>query len=166
VDVVLATTAAPTYFAHATIGVGSAYVDCGVWTNNPTVMAIAEALRIAKDCRRPGIDPIIGLDTISVLSVGTGRAASFTQPPVGGGGIAWWLAPLIELVSVSQAQGVHFECNYALDDRYCRVDFELPNGSWKLDAVGVVDQLVHLAHRITAEVDELATSGDHDDSDS
>lgn len=35
VDVLLATTAAPTYLPHATIGNGSAYVDGGIWANNP-----------------------------------------------------------------------------------------------------------------------------------
>lgn len=151
VDVVLATTAAPTYFPHATFGVGSAYVDGGVWANNPTMVAVAEALRIGKGCRRPGVDRDVALEAITVLSVGTGRAPYFAKPPAGGGGIAWWLAPLLELVSVSQAQGVHFQSSYVLGDRYHRVDFDLPNASWKLDCIDVVDQLIHLGRDRAAE---------------
>ncbi len=151
VDVILATTAAPTYFPHATFGVGSAYVDGGVWANNPTMVAVAEALRIGTGCHRPEIDRGVPLDSITVLSMGTGRASYFAKPPAGGGGIAWWLAPLLELVSVSQAQGVHFQSSYILGDRYHRVDFDLPNESWKLDCVDVVDQLIHLGRDKAAE---------------
>lgn len=151
VDVIRATTAAPTYFPHATFGVGSAYVDGGVWANNPAMVAMAEALRIGKECRRPTLDPPVSLDTIQIFSIGTGRAPYFAKPPATGAGIAWWLAPLIDLVGVSQAQGVHFQSGYILDDRYYRVDFDLPNGSWKLDCIEVIDQLIHLGAAKSAE---------------
>jgi uncharacterized protein len=151
VDVLLATTAAPTYFPHATFGIGSAFVDGGVWANNPTMLAISEALRIGKLCNRPR-DPDVDLDSISVLSIGTGRTMYFAKPPAAGGGVAWWLAPLIELVSVTQAQGVSFESAYILDESYCRIDFDVPNGSWKLDSVDVVDELIHLGRAKAPEL--------------
>lgn len=151
VDVLLATTAAPTYFPHAKLGIGSAYVDGGLWANNPTMVAIAEALCIANKCNRPSVDPVVNLDAINVLSVGTGRTPFFARPPDGGGGIAWWLPPLIEVTSWSQSQGVHFQSGYVLGDRYRRVDFDVPGGSWKLDAVEVVDQLIHIGSEKAVE---------------
>ncbi|MCE9608315.1 MAG: hypothetical protein K8U03_25800 [Planctomycetia bacterium] len=147
----MATTAAPTYFPHAVFGIGSAYVDGGVWANNPTMVAVAEALRISNECHRPGVDNAIELSAIKVLSIGTGRAQYFAEPPTGGAGIAWWLAPLLELVSVSQAQGVHFQAKHILNSRYHRIDFDIPNDSWKLDRVSVVDQLIHLGTAKSAE---------------
>lgn len=152
VDVISATTAAPTYFPHATFGAGGAYVDGGVWANNPTMVALVEALRIGRECRRPRIDPIFELDSVQILSVGTGEAKCIFQPPERGGGVAWWLAgPLIELVGMSQAQGVHFQSEYVLDDRYHRVDFDLPDKSWKLDCTDVINQLIHIGHEKAVE---------------
>jgi hypothetical protein len=73
------------------------------------------------------IDGEFGFDSIELLSIGTGRAPYFAKPPASGGGIAWWLGPLIDVVGVSQAQGIHFQSGYILNDRYHRVDFDLPN---------------------------------------
>ena len=44
-DAIVATTAAPTYFPHRQIGENS-YVDGGVWAADPSMLAIAEAIRI------------------------------------------------------------------------------------------------------------------------
>ncbi len=156
VDVLLTTTAAPTYFPHASIGEGSAYVDGGLWANNPTMVAVAEALRIGSVCVRPEVDPKFDLDGITVLSVGTGQTRYVARPPAGGGGIVWWLVPLIEIMSSSQAQGVHFQSQYVLRDRYCRVDFEVPGNSWKLDSAEIVDQLIHIgAEKAVERLDEV-----------
>jgi hypothetical protein len=152
VDVILATTAAPTYFPHATLGIGSAYVDGGVWANNPTMVALAESIRIGKECLRPAIDPLVVLESVHILSIGTGKAGYFARPPECGGGIAWWLAgPLIDLVGVSQSQGVHFQAQYVLNDHYQRIDFDVPNGGWKLDCVDLVDHLIHIGRSKAAE---------------
>jgi hypothetical protein len=47
VDVALATSAAPTYFPVAEIGAfhGGQFIDGGVWGNNPTLVALIEALK-------------------------------------------------------------------------------------------------------------------------
>jgi patatin-like phospholipase/acyl hydrolase len=44
VDVVVATTAAPTYFPHGVMKPGTAYIDGGVWANNPSMAAYVEAI--------------------------------------------------------------------------------------------------------------------------
>jgi hypothetical protein len=47
----------------------------------------------------------------------------------------------------AQSQGVDFQLRYLLgEERYARVDFNLPDKTWALDCVAVVDQLVHLGH--------------------
>jgi patatin-like phospholipase/acyl hydrolase len=49
-DVIMATTAAPTYFPTVSIGHGSAYCDGGIWANNPAVVAYVEAVKISQEC--------------------------------------------------------------------------------------------------------------------
>jgi hypothetical protein len=151
VDALLSTTAAPTYFPHAVIGKGSAYVDGGVWANNPSMVAVAEAVRISKDCRRDG-DPRFDLHHVHLLSVGTGKAPLYAEPPASGAGILWWGQKLINLVMSTQAQGIHYQTEYILGENYQRVDYDLPNGTWSLDSVGVIDQLLHFGHAKAAEI--------------
>ena len=151
VDALMTTTAAPTYFPHAVIDKGSAFVDGGVWANNPSMVAVAEAVRISKDCKRDGIDTPFDIHSIHLLSVGTGKAPLFADPPAHGAGILWWGQKLINLVMTTQAQGIHFQTDYILGKNYHRVDYALPNGTWSLDSIDVIDQLVHFGHSKAAE---------------
>lgn len=152
VDAVLATTAAPTYFPHAVIQKGSRYVDGGLWANNPSMVAIVESIRISKECKRPGIDPVFELDDTHMLSVGTGSSTFFADPPEKGAGVAWWASRLLDLISISQSQGVHFQAKAILADRYDRIDFAIPDGSWKLDSVNLVEQMIHNGRQKAVEV--------------
>ncbi len=158
VDVILATTAAPTYFSHAVIGPGSAYCDGGLWANNPAVVAYAEACRIATLCKRPGIDPVFGPADVSMLSVGTGQHPYFVTPPGSRSGLNYWGPRLLEVMGAAQSQGVGFQAKYLLgDDRYTRVDFAIQDRSWRLDAAEVVDRLVHLGREAAiAQMEGLA----------
>ena len=64
IDIALATSAAPTYFPVAQVpGVSSKLVDGGLWANNPSLLAVIEALTyIMKDKKE--------FDSISILSIG------------------------------------------------------------------------------------------------
>ena len=150
-DIILATTAAPTYFPHAVIGEGSAFVDGGVWANNPSMVAVAESIQIKQNCLRAGIDPVFDLESVQLLSIGTGKAPLFAVPPAQGAGVAWWAKGILDLVSITQAQAVHFQSKYILDNRYYRIDFDVPDGSWRLDAVNRLKELIHLGHNKSAE---------------
>jgi patatin-like phospholipase/acyl hydrolase len=147
VDVALATTAAPTYFPPGVIGTGSAYCDGGLWANNPGAVAYAEAVQIQARCTREGVDPKFERDRIEMLSIGTGRSVYSMRPPRAGTGILYWGASLLDVMGSAQSQGVDFQLRYLLgEERYARVDFNLPDKTWALDCVAVVDQLVHLGH--------------------
>jgi patatin-like phospholipase/acyl hydrolase len=147
VNVVLATTAAPTYFPHAAIQEGTAYIDGGLWANNPTMIGYAEALRIRERCRRPDIDPDFDPEDISILSIGTGKPTYTLRPPTNGAGVAWWLPRLFDVMSISQAQGVDFQARYVLGNRYERIDFEMPEDTWSLDATTVLRELLYFGYR-------------------
>lgn len=144
VDVVLATAAAPTYFPPHEPHAGVAYCDGGLWANNPTIVAYAEAVKISKLCARPHLDPDFSSDEVRVLSVGTGHDAFSLMSPGQRAGIMYWGAEILDVMGTSQSQGADFQARYLLDDRYTRVDFRVPDPSWKLDRVEPLDQLLHL----------------------
>jgi len=156
VQIAMATAAAPTYFPHVSIRDGSAYCDGGLWANNPLLLALAEAQRLFRSAE-PGT-PVVGmtLDDIEVLSVGTGRGRYSLVPPDADAGLLWWGPRVLDVMSLSQAAGTDSTARFLLGDRLHRVDFDLPDQSWKLDSVEHASQLVHLgreaAHAHLAEL--------------
>jgi len=151
VDVALATSAAPTYFPPAVIEEGSAYSDGGLWANSPSVVAYVEAIKIRELCNRPGIDPQFDISNISMLSIGTGEFRQFFKPSEEGLGLYWWGRRIFDLMSVSQSQGTDFQMQYVLGKRYYRVDFEMPDGSWALDSVEPLLELIHIGEQKAVE---------------
>lgn len=149
VDVLMATAAAPTYFPHATIEPGSAYVDGGLWANNPTLIAYAEAVKMRQKgaARAP-----VNLGQIRILSIGTGAQKYSISPPGLAAGIVFWLEPLFEVIANSQSQGVDFAMRYLVpESQYMRVDFEITDKTWKLDNTAIVDRLCHLGREKAVE---------------
>jgi uncharacterized protein len=155
-DALLSTTAAPTYFPHAVVQTGSAYIDGGVWANNPSMVAYAETLKVCESCNRDDLDEPFDHCDISLLSIGTGRPTYALNPPATGAGLAWWAPHLFDVSSLSQSQGVDFQMRYVLGDRYRRIDYDLPEKGWSLDRGDLVDRLTHLGrNRATDTLLEL-----------
>lgn len=150
-DVILATTAAPTYFPHAMINPGSAYSDGGLWANNPALLGYVEAVKISQECNRAGIDPAFSPDDIYLLSVGTGNRSYFANPSADDTGLRWWAPRFLSVSSEAQSEGIHWQTKYLLDERYTRVNFDIPNGNWSLDSVEMLDQLMHLGQQRAVE---------------
>jgi patatin-like phospholipase/acyl hydrolase len=159
VDVLLATAAAPTYFPAAVLESepGSAYVDGGLWANNPSVVALVESMMISERCRRADIDPVFSLETTLMLSVGTGKPAVSSNPPGTKAGIFWWMAnKLLDLSSLAQSKGVDFQARHILSDRHHRIEFDLAGPEWTMDNASLVGSMVHLGRqRAIAEVENL-----------
>ena len=114
------------------------------------MVAIARAVRVSAECDRE-FDPHFELRHVHLLSIGTGKLPYFAKPPANGAGILWWAQKLLNLVMNSQAQGIHFQAKYILGNRYYRVDYDLPNGTWSLDSAHVLDQLIHFGKAKAAE---------------
>jgi hypothetical protein len=144
IDALLSTTAAPTYFPHAVVKAGSAYIDGGVWANNPSMVAYVETLKICESCSRDALDEPFEHCDISLLSIGTGRPTYALDPPEAGAGLAWWAPHLFDISSLSQSQGVDFQMRYVLGNRYRRIDYDIPEKGWTLDRADLVDRLTHL----------------------
>ena len=150
VDVVLATTAAPTYFPHTVIKEGSAYVDGGLWANNPSMIAHTEATKIAELHNEKEIQPKFSAKDIHLLSIGTGIPNYSLEPPETRAGLGWWIQRLFDVSSISQSQGVNFQCSYVLGKRYQRINFYLTD-EWKLDAVEKIPNLINIGHEKAIE---------------
>ena len=134
-DAILASCAAPTYFDPRQVG-QYLLADGGLWANNPAIIAVTEAM--AK-FRRP-------LDKIRVLSVGTGRTASFYTRRGAWGLLTGWGGPkLVAYVLGLQSQASTNMAKLLLGDRHLRLDPEIK--SWKLDDIKSIESLKALADR-------------------
>ncbi len=147
VDVVLATTAAPTYFPHAVIQKGSRYVDGGLWANNPSMVALVESIRISRECNRPDIDPRFQTGDTHMLSIGTGSSTFFADPPSDAAGIAWW-ARALDLISISQSQGATSRHGQFWTTVTNGLTSFFPDSSWRLDSVNFLEQMIHNGHQM------------------
>lgn len=153
VDVLLAATAAPTYFPYVEIRPGSVFCDGGIWANHPGLVAYAEAMKIRERCRRKEIDRCVNPEEVEMLSIGAGIHSYSLAPPREGAGSMWWTQHFGEVVSTSLNQGVHSVLRHILGKRYVRIDFETCS---KLDATDQLNALVEMgrsrAHEVVDEV--------------
>lgn len=134
-DAILASCAAPLYFDPRQVG-EYLLADGGLWANNPAIIAVTEAM--AK-FRRP-------IDKIRVLSVGTGRTASFYTRRESWGLLTGWGGPkLVSYVLGLQSQASTNMAKLLLGDRHLRLDPEIK--SWKLDDINSMESLKALADR-------------------
>ncbi|MCC7493175.1 MAG: patatin-like phospholipase family protein [Fimbriimonadaceae bacterium] len=113
--VALRASAAPTYLPSF-----DGYIDGGVFANNPTMVAIAQALDGRND---PSCRP--KLDDLVVLSVGTGRVPA----AVGGAAHNWgylrWAPHLLGIMMDGVSDIAHFQAERLLSDRYHRLQLKL-----------------------------------------
>jgi patatin-like phospholipase/acyl hydrolase len=146
-DIALATAAAPTYFRSANVD-DSAYVDGGVWANNPTMAALVEAVSRLR----------VPLNRVDILSIGT------TSSPYSGGktldaGYAGWLkgGRIVDLLMHAQADGTIALANsLAGRPRMLRVDQMLIPNEVSLDNVNRIDDLNDYGRRVAGEPEMLA----------
>ncbi len=143
-EVIRATTAAPTFFEHASIGEGSAYCDGGIWANNPGVAAFVEAMKIREDCKRE-CDACFEVSEIYMLSIGTGQVTAFLSPPEEKAGVKYWMRHLAEWMMLAQGRGAEHQLKYLLGSRLHRVDLPIPDAAcWKMDSADRIKPLLHL----------------------
>jgi patatin-like phospholipase/acyl hydrolase len=112
VDVIMATTAAPSYFACASIEAGTLFCDGGIWASNPALVGYVEAVKISKECTRPSNDQPFTEENIYLLSIGTGRASYFVKPNTSETGIMWWAPRLLNISSEAQSEGIQADGIY------------------------------------------------------
>lgn len=154
-DAVIATTAAPTYFPHREIK-GDAFVDGGVWSADPSMLAVAEAIRIQQFDNQLDPDAPIVTNNIHLLSVGTGRAQFSLSPPGADAGLLFWASRVAEVMGTAQAQGVHLPLKFFLGDRYQHVNFKMAE-KWGLDEVEYIPDLFEMGEKRASETFETVS---------
>lgn len=110
-DVALYTSSAPTYFPSA-----DGYIDGGVFANNPSMVAMVQAISERnKNAERASIDEIV------LLSVGTGVNLSYIKGPTLDWGYAQWVKPLINILMDGVAGISDYQAAQLLGDSYHRL---------------------------------------------
>jgi hypothetical protein len=141
--VAAATSAAPTYFAPVRFTEEDAHVDGGVWANNPSMIAITEAVRRFS---RP-------LGEIRLLSVGTVAPRPRIKSFAASRRMGWprWLKPGLALLQGGPALGNHFQARLLLGDEcYLRCD-DHSSSPVGLDDVDACKPLAALGHNVALE---------------
>ena len=124
VDVALATSAAPTYFAASPFPThaDASYVDGGVWANSPVLIAVTEAVAFLGQ----------PLDNIDVLSIGT-TTTPFNIASHADDGVAQWNAGLVELMFEGQVEAAQAQAKLLLNGRVHRINVIAKEGEFSLD---------------------------------
>jgi uncharacterized protein len=48
---------------------------------------------------------------------------------------------------MTQSQGIGWQAQYLLGSRHHRIDYDLPDNTWKLDSVELIPRLFHIGHQ-------------------
>ncbi|GAA2493960.1 CBASS cGAMP-activated phospholipase [Winogradskya humida] len=123
VDVAMATTAAPTYFPAAKVD-GQRLIDGGVWANNPSVVAIGEAVSMLG----------VSLEAIRVLNIGTIDQRTNHPERLDTGGWATWATSAAPLMITASSRGTQGTATHLLgQEKFTRFDANVPGDIFTLD---------------------------------
>lgn len=146
VDVATATSAAPLYFPAARVD-GHRLIDGGIWANNPSVVAIAEAVSMLN----------VPLDSIKVLNVGTIDQLTNHPKRLDRGGLLNWARPIAPLILDAGSRGGQGIAEHLVGrGSYTRFDARIPGGTYALDSADPED-LAGLAASVSRELSPIYT---------
>lgn len=139
-DVARATSAAPTYFEAAKINSTSQItyplIDGGVFANNPTLCAYAEAHTMKTD----GVSEHREAKDFFIFSLGTGSASKrkLEHKNVKDWGAIEWIKPLIDIMMSGVSQTVNYQLKQIYSaigkpEQYTRIEPDVYNASTEMD---------------------------------
>jgi patatin-like phospholipase/acyl hydrolase len=135
--VAMATSAAPTYFPCFRGIDDSRLIDGGVWANNPTMVAIAEAVSMLD----------VPLSAIKVFSLGTTNPVKNRSSKLDKGGLLQWRKDAMNVALRGQSIGAVTQAQHLLGkDRVERLDPVVPDDLFRLDNVTKDELLSKAAH--------------------
>lgn len=130
-----ATSAAPTFFPCAR-GVDSLrLIDGGVWANNPTLVALAEAVGTLN----------VPLSAVHICSIGTSDAVVHRKKRLDKGGIIAWGREnaAVDVIMRGQSIGVNNQVKFLLGaDHIERLDPKVAANEFSLDGIHKADDLI------------------------
>ncbi len=134
-DAILASCAAPAYFDPVPVG-DFLLADGGLWANNPSIIALTEAV---SKFRR-------SVEQVRILSIGTGHSVNlYSQNRLWGLMTGWGREKLVSYFLRLQSDASANMAKLLLADRYLRLDPEIE--AWKLDDIKHLRNLKALATR-------------------
>ena len=134
-DAILASCAAPAYFDPVPVG-DFLLADGGLWANNPSIIALTEA--VSKFRRL--------VEQVRILSIGTGHSVNlYSQKRLWGLMTGWGREKLVSYFLRLQSDASANMAKLLLADRYLRLDPEIE--AWKLDDTKHLSNLKALANR-------------------
>ena len=134
-DAILASCAAPTFFAPKSVD-NLLLADGCLWANNPSTIAAIEALSVFRKEAKE----------IRMLSIGTGHSTNMYRQRRGWGFITGWGGvKLTSYVMTLQTQASAHIAELLLKGNYLRVNPEIDR--WAIDTVTQLDNLKSLADR-------------------
>ena len=128
VDVAMATTAAPLFLPVFRLG-NNRLIDGGVWANNPTLVAVAEAKSMLG----------VPLDAMRILSMGTTDDCVDLGDKLNRGGLIQWARPASTVLLRGQAIGSFHAAEHLVGpENVTRIDSPVPAGLFELDRINEV----------------------------
>ncbi len=144
VDIATATSAAPLYFPAARVD-GHRLIDGGVWANNPSVVAISEAVSMLD----------VPLASIRVLNVGTIDQLTNHPKRLDRGGLFNWAKPIAPLILNAGSRGGQGIAEHLIGkDAYARFDARVPGDLYALDSADPND-IAGLAASVSRELSPI-----------
>ena len=116
--VALYTSLAPTYFPPS-----DGFIDGGVFANSPGMIALGQTQDKRSSERSPA------LETVRMLSIGTGRSLNHIDVPNPDWGEWKWVRPLLQLMFQADMDVVDYQCRQFLDEHYHRLNLNFPPGT-------------------------------------
>ncbi len=131
-DIALYTSSAPTYFPSA-----NGYIDGGVFANNPSLVALAQAISQQNNAAEKA-----NIDEVVLLSVGTGKSLNYIKGKTLDWGYAQWVKPLINILMDGVAGIADYQASQLLGERYKRLQIIFDDSECiALDAVDKLDRM-------------------------
>ena len=137
VDVAMATAAAPTFFPAYSSSNGPAYIDGGVWANNPAMLGVLEAICILKQIPQ----------VLDLLSVGTTTEPFYVTKCRRMGGILQWHKGIVDLLLQAQSDSILGQVKIMTGKVPLRIDVSVTPGRFSLNDARTIADLVALGNR-------------------
>tara|TARA_B100000674_G_scaffold111364_1_gene82686 strand:- start:8255 stop:9274 length:1020 start_codon:yes stop_codon:yes gene_type:complete len=140
-EVARATSAAPTYFEAAQItneeGEKFTLVDGGVFANNPSLCAYAEARKYFKK----KLNRKISAKDILMVSLGTGSIEKpYLYDSAKDWGVTQWIKPLVDIMMSGSSETIDFQLKHIFDsedvpNQYTRIEPSMGSSDQDMDSV-------------------------------